>query len=134
MAGIRSSDCGQLMSQASSQWGKIVRPGRAGGPVGVDLEGSGWHTYQTRQRDLERDAGWKLGTWRLMHGLGPASASVLPIMYLCATVYALLRGACVTHVIVLRLGFICSIVYYSLLRQRACVESKKGLRAAGSRG
>lgn len=56
--------------------GEEVHPGRAGRPVGVDLGRIGWHTYQSCQRDLGRDAGWKLGTWRLMHGLGPASASV----------------------------------------------------------
>lgn len=58
--------------------GEEAHPGRAGRPVGVDLGRIGWHTYQSCQRDLGRDAGWKLGTWRLMHGLGPASASVLP--------------------------------------------------------
>lgn len=55
----------------------VKTPIGRGAPWLSTVEGSG-RAYQTCQRDLERDAGWMLGTWRLMYGLGPASASVSP--------------------------------------------------------
>lgn len=84
-AGIPESGVLSAYVSGRAPNGEEVYPGRAGRAVAMDLGRIGWHTYQTCQRDLGRDAGWKLGTWRLMHGLGPASASVLPCLYCCPT-------------------------------------------------
>lgn len=109
------------MSPMESPMGEEAHPGRAGRPVGVDLGriGIGWHTYQSCQRDLGRDAGWKLGTWRLMHGPGPASASVLPScgLLLLNRACALLREMfCVPHVMIAFWGSFINAIYSLLMR------------------
>lgn len=126
------------MSEARPRWERgAPRQGWQG--VVSAVEGLGGTRIRAGQRDLGRDAGWKLGTWRLMHGLGPASASCVTTVVYLAHPGPAQRRLCDPRVVALwarlppgYLGSTCAQVRYGLLLA-ACLRWAEGGRVQGTR-